>query len=221
MAKDAANTAGSSTSAARRPNKSGNGNGDGLFDGEAFVAGPAEGDSAALAGHHEEGDERIGRDRRREVHAKHLGAVPRRHEALDDVARNDRAVGARPEAGLHGMHDQGLELDDLALLRRLGRVDEDVGHVRSSRQAARVTITSALALKTSPLLVSAMATIFCESPSLMRVETIALPFFGLSFASKTWGCGFFSLKTWIALMWSASVIGLSADTVSGTALPFS
>ena len=34
---------------------------------------------------------------------------------------------------------------------------------------------AALALQNLPSLVSAMATIFCESPSLMRVPTIALP----------------------------------------------
>ena len=43
-----------------------------------------------------------------------------------------------------------------------------------------------------------MATIFWLSPSLMRVPIIALPFRGESVALKTLGCGFFSLKTWIA-----------------------
>src|SRR4029450_70972 len=206
MAKEAAKTAASSAKANKR---SRNVNGDRLFDREAFIAGPAEGDIPALGRHSEERHERVGGDRRREVHAQDLSAVPARGEALDDVARDDAAVGAGPETGLHGMQDQRLELDHLALLRGLGRVDEDVGHVRSSRQAASVTITSALALKNSPLLVSAMATIFCESPSLMRVAITALPFLGLSRASKTCGCGFFSMKTWIALTWSASVIGLS------------
>ena len=41
-------------------------------------------------------------------------------------------------------------------------------------QAARVTITSALALQNSPVLVSAMATIFWVSASLMRVATTRL-----------------------------------------------
>ena len=37
----------------------------------------------------------------------------------------------------------------------------------------------------------------------------------------TFGCGFFSVKTWIAFTWSAGVIGLSTTTASGTALPLS
>src|SRR5437764_18744 len=189
---------------------------------EALIAGPAEADGAALARDREERHERVGGDRRREVHAEDLGAVPGRGEVLDDVARDDAAVGAGAEAGLHRMHDQRLDLDGLALSGGLGRVDQDVGHqVMSSMQAAMVTITSALALKNSPLLVSAMATTFWASASLMRVPTIALPLFGLSRASNTCGCGFFSLKTWMAFTWSASVIGLSTETVSGTVLPFS
>src|SRR4029453_19357424 len=194
-----AKTAGSNTRAARRPRRSRNVNGDGLFGDKAFIARPAETDLAALGRHCEERHERIGGDRRREIHAEDLGAVPARGKALDDVARNDAAVGAGPEAGLHDMQDQRLELDHLALLGGLGRIDEDLGHVRSSRQAASVTITSALALKNSPLLVSAMATIFCESPSLMRGAITALPFRGPRRGAKTCGCGFFSLKTWIAL----------------------
>ena len=45
-------------------------------------------------------------------------------------------------------------------------------------QAAMVTITSALALKNSPLLVSAMATTFWASASFIRVEITALPLRG-------------------------------------------
>src|SRR5476651_453620 len=120
------------------------------------------------------------------------------------------------------MQDQRLDLDGTALLRLLGRADQNVGHqFTSSMQAAMVTITSALALQNSPLLISAMPTIFCVSASLMRVPTTALPLRGPSDALNTCGCGFFSLKTWIAFTWSASVIGLSTDTVSGTVLPFS
>ena len=37
----------------------------------------------------------------------------------------------------------------------------------------------------------------------------------------TFGCGFFSVKTCMALTWSSAVIGLSPEMVSGTALPFS
>src|SRR5258708_17097170 len=120
------------------------------------------------------------------------------------------------------MQDQRLDLDALAFGDAPGRVDQDVGHqVMSSMQAAMVTITSALAMKNSPLLVWAMATTFWASASLMRVPTTALPLRGLSQALNTCGCGFFSLNTGIALMKSPSVIGLSTVTVSGTVLPFS
>ena len=81
----------------------------------------------------------------------------------------------------------------------LGALTRTLVIVMSSMQAASVTITSALALQNSPLLVSAMATIFWESASLMRVATTARPLRGRGRASKTCGCGFFSLKTWIAL----------------------
>src|SRR5215468_7567084 len=197
------------------------GDGDLFLDVEPLIAGPAQTDGAALLGHREEGHERIGGDRRREGDAENLGLVPGGDEALDDVARDQPAIGAGAKAGLHRMQDQRLDLDQLARFGGLGRIDQDIGHVMSSMQAARVTITSAEALKNSPELVSAMATTFWESASLMRVAIWALPFSGLNRASSTCGCGFFSLKTWIALMWSASVIGLSTETVSGTALPFS
>src|SRR5260370_33634769 len=94
---------------------------------------------------------------------------------LDDVGRNDAAVGARPEAGLHRMQDQRLDLDDLARFGGLGGIDEDVGHVTSSMLAARVAITSAEALQNAPELGSAMATSFCESASSMRVASAGLP----------------------------------------------
>ena len=84
-----------------------------------------------------------------------------------------------------------------------------------------VTITSALAVQNAPSLVSAIATTFCASASLMRVAILATPFLGRKVALKTCGCGFFSLKTWIALTKSASLIGLSTETVIGTVLPFS
>ena len=55
----------------------------------------------------------------------------------------------------------------------------------------------------------------------MRVDTLARPARGPSRKLSTFGCGFFSVKTWIAFTWSAGVIGLSTLTASGTALPFS
>src|SRR5262249_34845102 len=44
---------------------------------------------------------------------------------------------------------------------------------------------------------------------------------GPSAALMTKGCGFFSVKTWMAFTWSAGVMGLSTVTVQGTVLPFS
>src|SRR5262249_47399516 len=148
----------------------------------------------------EERDERISGDRGRELQVEDLDAVVGAGEALDDVARDHLAVGAGAEAGLHLVRDQGLDLEHLAPLDGLGHVDEGVAHDGgSSTQAASVTITLALAVQNSPLLVSAMATIFCESLSLMRAVNCARPARGPKVALSTYGCGFFSLKTWIAL----------------------
>ena len=91
----------------------------------------------------------------------------------------------------------------------------------SSRQAASVTTTSALRTRTSRRSArrsrsrSACRRAGCGSPRCAR------PARGPSRKLTTSGCGFFSVKTWMALTWSASVIGLSTLTVSGTALPFS
>ena len=56
-----------------------------------LVAGPFELELAALGRRREEGDERIGGDRRKQVGAKNLDAVEAAGEARDDVARNDFA----------------------------------------------------------------------------------------------------------------------------------
>ena len=51
-----------------------------------------------------------------------------------------------------------------------------------------------------------MANVLVNAPKTAKkgevVEIIARPLCGPSRASKTCGCGFFSLKTWIALMLS-------------------
>src|SRR4029077_11376860 len=143
-------------------------------------------------------------------------------ELADDVARNAGAVGTDPVAALHRMRDQRLDLDDLAALGLRRHADQrSRHHWRSSTQAASVTMTSVLADQNEPSLISATATTFCESASLMRVARRARPARGPSATEITRGCGFFSFTTWIALTWSAGDIGLSTETLSGTALPFS
>ena len=72
----------------------------------------------------ENDDERIGGDRRRQLGAEDLVAVIGADEMLMMSRGMMRAVGARPEAGLHDVRDQRLDLDDLAALRLRGNVDE-------------------------------------------------------------------------------------------------
>src|SRR5438874_1873520 len=79
----------------------------------------------------------------------------------------------------------------------------------------------ALSDQNEPSLSSQIATTFWESASRMRVATFARPARGPRWKLATLGWGFFSVKTCTALTCSASVIGLSTVTVSGTALPFS
>src|SRR5690349_2428303 len=110
------------------------------------------------------------------------------------------------------MRDQRLDRDDLAFLGLRRNVDECARHYTgSSRQAAIVTITSTSPDQKDPSLISAIATTRCESASLMRVEILAWPARGERRALMMLGCGFFSLKTWIALTKFSGVIGLSTD----------
>src|SRR5262249_25287926 len=149
---------------------------DRFLDQEALVAAPAQGDRTALARHRREGEVGVGGNRRRQGHADDLAAVPGGAEGVDDVARDDAAVGAGAVASLHRMLDEGLDLDDVAATGLLGGADQGIGHqVRSSTQAAMVTMTWAVALRNSPVLVSAIATTRWASASLMRVETTARP----------------------------------------------
>src|SRR5580693_9492773 len=162
---------------------------------EAVVARPFELDRSGRGRHREEGQERIGGDRRREIGAEYLLAVVAAHESGDDVARNERTVEADPKAGLHRMGDQRLDLDDLARLRLGRHIDEGARrHCRSSMQAAMVTMTSASSDQNEPSLSCATATIVWASASLMRVESAALPARGPKYAPMTLGCGFFSLN---------------------------
>src|SRR5258708_24709289 len=158
------------------------------------VAAPAKAQRAALGRGGEECDERISRDRRRQFGAEDLFAVIAAGEPGDDVARDEVSVGADPKAALHRVRDQRLDLDDLAALGLRRDVDQHAGHrTRSSTQAAIVTITSADALQNDPSLISATATLCCESASLIRVDRVARPARGPIVTEITCGCGFFSL----------------------------
>src|SRR5882724_5174317 len=166
---------------------------------EAVVAGPLELDRAARSRDREERDEGIGRDRREEVCAEYFQPVIGAHELGDDVARDRLAHIVVPIAGLHLVRDQRLDRDDVALLG-LGRdVDEGAGHqTGSSRQAAMVTMTSTSSDQKLPSFISAIAMMRCESASRTRVDSLAWPAGGPSRTLTTFGCGFFSLNTWIA-----------------------
>src|SRR5262249_48768018 len=120
------------------------------------------------------------------------------------------------------VRDERLDFDDLAALGPGRDVDEGLGHgYASSRQAASVTTTAALSDQKEPSLSSQMAVTVCVVASRMRVATRARPARGPRWKLTTLGCGFSSVKTWMAFTWSAAVIGLSTLTVRGTVLPFS
>src|SRR6202007_2502533 len=104
-------------------------------------------------------------------------------------------------AGLHYVRDQRLDLDDLAFLGVCRDMDKGAGHqgFGSSPQAASVTVTSVSSDQNEPSDSSAIAVTVCESASRMRVEKLARPARGPSLTLITFGCGFFSLKMWIAL----------------------
>src|SRR3974390_1396383 len=96
---------------------------------EAVVPGPAEFQLAALRGDGGELDERIGGDRGMEIGAEYLLAVVAADEVADDVARNARTRFGVAEARLHHVADQRLDLDDLALVRSRGTVDDPRCHL--------------------------------------------------------------------------------------------
>src|SRR4051812_9519518 len=126
------------------------------------------------------------------------------------------------EAGFHWVTDQRLDLDHVAALGGFRHIDEGTCvHGRSSRHAASVTTTSCVSDQHVPSDISAIAVSFCVVASRMQVATCALPARGPSCTEITFGCGFFSLNTWIALTKSSFVIGESTETVIGTTLPFS
>src|SRR3981081_4299180 len=188
---------------------------------EAVVAVPLERDRAAFGRHRVEGDEGVGGDRRVEVGAENFLAVVAAGELGDDVARDRLAHVVVAVAGLHDVRDQRLDLDGLPALGLGRHIDEGAGHDKSSRQAASVTMPPAEADRNEPSLSSAIATMVCVSARRKRVVMRPRPARGPRRALMMLGCGFFSLKTWIALTWSCCVIGLSTSIASATVLPFS
>src|SRR5262245_16746394 len=101
-------------------------------------------------------------------------------------------------AGFHDVRHQRLDLDDVAALGLRWNVDQCRSHqMTSSVQAASVTTTSALTDQNDPSESLAIATIFWLSARRMRVETWARPLCGPRWKLAMFGCGFFSLKTWM------------------------
>jgi hypothetical protein len=82
-------------------------------------------------------------------------------------------------------------------------------------------MTSWVSDQNVPSDISAMAVIFCVSARRTRVAIVALPDRAPSRTLITFGCGFFSLKTWIALTYFSFGGGEATETVIGTVLPFS
>src|SRR5882672_2480112 len=179
-----------------------------LGHGVAVVADPLERKRAALGRHRGERDQGIRGHRGMQIDATDLGAVVGAGEAPDDIARDQFAElrAAKPR-----------------LLRLRGQGDDRARHQisPSSRQAESVTTTSALSDQNEPSLIWAIAVTVCVSARRTRVARLARPARGPRWTLTTSGSGFFSVSTWIALTWSAGVIGLSTATESGTALPLS
>src|SRR5262249_1247494 len=194
-----------------------------LGHGIAVVAVPPELERAALGRDGGEGDQRIRGDRGMQVDAAHLDTVVGAGEGADDVARDDLAVLRAPEAGLHRVLSERLDLDDLAALRARRHGDYGARHQisPSSRQAESVTTTSAASDQKEPSLIWAIAVTVWVSARRTRVAKLARPARGPRAMPTTSGSGSFSVSTWIAFTWSASVIGLSTATESGTELPLS
>src|SRR5712692_7074744 len=167
----------------------------------AVVVRPGKLDRAALCGDGEKRDERVGGDRRMQVGAKNLLAVIAAYEGADDVARDRGAGHGVAVAGLHRMRDQRLDLDHVAALCLCRHIDQGLHHgdASSSRQAASVTTRFTLSDQNEPSLISAIAITFWESANRTRVDTLAFPARGPRWNPATYGCGFFSLNTWMLL----------------------
>src|SRR5262249_10501854 len=116
------------------------------------------------------------------------------------IAGNALAHARVAETRLHLVGDQRLDGDYLAALGSGRHVDESASHqIMSSRQAPSVMTTPTLPVQNEPSDIAATATTVWVSESRMRVEMVARPARGPSLALITLGCGFFSLKIWMAV----------------------
>src|ERR1700716_4751616 len=103
-------------------------------------------------------------------------------------------------AGFHDVRHQRLDLDNVAAFSFCWNVDQRRGHqITSSVQAASVTTMSTLADQNESSDSRAMATTFWLSARRMRGENCARPACGPRWKLPIFGCGFFSLKTWMLL----------------------
>src|SRR5688572_25424377 len=129
-----------------------------------------------------------------------LDAVIAAHEEGDDVSRDQLAALGAAKAGLHGVAGERFDLDDLAAPGLRGHCDYGARHQMSpsSRQADSVTITFTLPDQKEPSLICATASTVPLSAMRARVVRTARPARGPRWTLATFGCGFFSVKTWIA-----------------------
>src|SRR5262249_59608661 len=81
----------------------------------AVIVDPGETERAALLEANRKLEIWVGRDRRLEIAGERQRAVELAGEAIDDLARHERAGLVLTQAGFHRMREQGLDLDDLAL----------------------------------------------------------------------------------------------------------
>src|SRR5262245_55127230 len=94
----------------------------------AAVLGPGELELARPRHLHVEGKVWVGRDARMHLRLEHLRPRKRGREGVDDVARDGLALGVLALAGLHDVGDQGFDLDHVADLGAVGKLDARLGH---------------------------------------------------------------------------------------------
>src|SRR5258708_10242980 len=97
-------------------------------------------------------EKRIGGNGGMQLRAEDFAAVVGAFERFDDVARNFLAGIVETEAGLHGMLDQGADLDDLAAFRAGGHAYPPRAHAAHSPHSDVTTSMSAAADQNAPSL---------------------------------------------------------------------
>src|SRR5262249_40593270 len=119
----------------------------------------------------------IGGHRRVQLGAEHFDAVVGADELRDDVARDQLPRLRAPEPGFHDVAGERADLDHLAALCALRRVDDHAGHQinPSSRQAESVTTTDTLSDQKLPSESCAIAITLPVSAMRARVATLARP----------------------------------------------